>query len=100
MNSVNMLAEFVEVEAAHIEMPISHHGMERPERKKSPAFLPARREHAAAMPTRTAKKAATAAQSHAFISIFPLISIPFYATRLSASRDSVRATDNFLMSVL
>jgi hypothetical protein len=78
MNSVNMLAEFVDVDAAHIEMPISHHGIERPERKKSPAFLPARREHAAAMPNRMTKKAATAAQSHEFKSIFPSIALPFY----------------------
>ena len=67
MNSVNMLAEFVEVEAAHIETPISHHGIERPERKKSLASLPARREHSAAMPKSAAKKSPIATKSTTFI---------------------------------
>ena len=53
---------------------------------KSPAFLPARREHAAAMPNRTAKKAATAAQSHEFKSIFPSIALPFYTMRPSVGQ--------------
>ena len=56
MNSVNMLAEFVDVDAAHIETPTSHHGMERPDRKKSFASRPARREQSAAMPNSIAKK--------------------------------------------
>ena len=60
MNSVNMLAELVEVDAAHIETPMSHHGIDRPERKKSFASFPARREHMAAMPKSTTKKAAIA----------------------------------------
>jgi hypothetical protein len=36
-----MFAEFVDVDAAHMDTPISHHGIERPERKKSLASLPA-----------------------------------------------------------
>ena len=69
MNSVNMLAEFVEVDAAHIDTPISHQGMERPERKKSFASLPALREHISAIPIRIAKKTAIAVQSQQFRSI-------------------------------
>ena len=64
MNSVNMLAEFVEVDAAHIDTPISHHGMERPERKKSFASLPALREQKMAIAARAQKKMPIAAQSH------------------------------------
>ena len=63
MNSVNMLAEFVEVDAAHIDTPISHQGMERPERKKSFASFPAFFEHFKAMPMRSTKKTAMAVQS-------------------------------------
>jgi hypothetical protein len=55
-NSVNIEAEFELVAAAAIEKPISHHGMERPERKKSFASRPARREQAAAIPNIRTKK--------------------------------------------
>ena len=67
MNSVNMLAELVEVDAAHMEMPMSHQGIERPERKKSLASLPARREQAAAMPTSSAKNTPIAVKSNTFM---------------------------------
>jgi hypothetical protein len=70
MNSVNMFAEFVDVDAAHMDTPISHHGIERPERKKSLASLPALREHTSAMPIRTAKKTAMAVQSQLLRSTF------------------------------
>ena len=63
MNCVNMFALFVEVVAALIEMPISHHGMDLPERKKSFASDPARREHQSAMPITIAKNATMADQS-------------------------------------
>jgi hypothetical protein len=69
MNSVNMFAEFVDVDAAHIDTPISHHGMERPERKKSLASFPALPEHLRAMPIRITKKTAIAAQSQQLRSI-------------------------------
>ena len=37
------------LDAAHIDTPTSHHGIERPERKKSFASRPARREQSSAM---------------------------------------------------
>ena len=58
-----MFAELVDVDAAHMDTPISHHGMDRPERKKSFASRPARREQKQATPASTAKKAAIATQS-------------------------------------
>jgi hypothetical protein len=69
MNSVNMFAEFVDVDAAHMDTPISHHGIERPERKKSLASLPALCEHISAIPIRIAKKTAIAVQSQQLRSI-------------------------------
>ena len=69
MNSVNMFAEFVDVDAAHMDTPISHHGIERPGRKKSFASLPALREHISAIPIRIAKKTAIAVQSQQLRSI-------------------------------
>ena len=62
-----MLAELVEVDAAHIETPISHHGIERPERKKSFASFPARREQTAAMAKRAIKKSPIARKSIQFM---------------------------------
>ena len=67
--SVKRLALFVLVVAATIETPISHHGIERPERKKSFASLPALREHLRAMPMRSTKKTAIAVQSQQLRSI-------------------------------
>ena len=69
MNSVNMFAELVDVDAAHIETPMSHHGIERPERKKSFASRPARFEQTNAIPKRAAKKSPIASQSIPFKSI-------------------------------
>ena len=69
MNSVNMFAEFVDVEAAHIDTPMSHHGIERPDRKKSLASLPARREQNAAMPKSAAKNSPMARKSIQFMFI-------------------------------
>ena len=57
-NSVNIEAELELVAAAAIEKPMSHQGIDRPDRKNSPALLPARREHAAAIPNISAKNAA------------------------------------------
>jgi hypothetical protein len=64
-----MFAEFVDVEAAHIDTPMSHHGIERPERKKSLAALPARREQNAAMPKSAAKNSPMARKSIQFMFI-------------------------------
>jgi len=61
-----MLAEFVDVVAALIEMPMSHHGIDLPERKKSFASLLARREHASAIPAIKAKKSPIINQSTQF----------------------------------
>jgi hypothetical protein len=73
MNSVNIFAELVDVEAAHMDTPISHHGIERPERKKSLASFPALPEHLRAMPIRSAKKTTIAVQSQQLRSILVFI---------------------------
>jgi len=62
-----MFAEFVEVDAAHMDTPMSHHGIERPDRKKSLASLPARREQNAAMPKSAAKNSPIARKSIQFM---------------------------------
>ena len=67
--SVNIFAELVDVEAAHIEIPISHQGIERPERKKSVAFFDARREHQMAIPNIMTKNRTITIQSIALRSI-------------------------------
>jgi hypothetical protein len=64
-----MFAEFVEVDAAHIDTPISHHGIDRPDRKKSLASFPALREQKSAIPTRSTKKTIMAVQSQQLRSI-------------------------------
>ena len=69
MNSVNMFAEFVDVDAALIDMPMSHHGIERPDRKNSLASLPALREHITAIPAIKAKNNTIINQSMGFKSI-------------------------------
>ena len=71
--SVNILAELVEVDAAHMDIPISHHGIERPERKKSVAFFDAQREHHAAIPNITRKNTIMTVQSIKFKSIVLLL---------------------------
>ena len=63
MYSVNILAELVEVDAAHIDMPISHQGIDCPDRKKSFALDDARFEHNKAIPNIKIKKRAMVSQS-------------------------------------
>ena len=89
MNSVNMLAEFVEVDAAHIETPMSHHGMERPERKKSLASRPARRAHTAAMPKSTAKNSPMARKSSPFMFIRPDY------TKTDGAKEEINTQNNY-----
>src|SRR5687767_8526321 len=48
---------------ATIDVPASHHGSERPERKYSLTFLPARRVYASPIAAESAKYAATMIQS-------------------------------------
>jgi hypothetical protein len=68
-NSVNIDAEFELVAAAAIEKPMSHHGIDLPERKKSLASRPARREQAAAIPNISAKNSAMTTKSIPFKSM-------------------------------
>ena len=72
-NSVNIDAELELVAAAAIEKPISHQGMERPERKNSLALRPALREQAAAIPNISAKKSATTIQSSPLSSMVVIV---------------------------
>ena len=58
-NSVNIDAELELVAAAAIEKPMSHHGIDLPERKKSLESRPALREQSAAIPNMSAKKSVT-----------------------------------------
>ena len=58
INCVKRFAELVEVIAATIEMPMSHHGIERPEWKKSDAPCAPRRLAQTGIASRMAKNAA------------------------------------------
>ena len=63
MSCVNRLAEFVDVIAATIEMPISHQGMERPDWKNSDDVFDVLRLDRTGIASRMAKKTAMAIQS-------------------------------------
>ena len=69
MTSVKKFALSVAVVAATIEKPMSHHGMDFPEVKKSFAVLFARRAATVGMSARTAKNAAMTVQSSPFRSM-------------------------------
>jgi hypothetical protein len=72
MSCVNKFAEFVDVMAATMEMPISHHGIERPVRKKSDDedFLPIL--EITGIARSIAKNTATITQSITAKSIIPI----------------------------
>jgi hypothetical protein len=61
--SVTKLGVSVEKVVATIDIPNNHHGIERPERKNSPVFFPARLETAKPMANVSSRKPATIPQS-------------------------------------
>ena len=69
MISVNRFAESVDVQAAVIEKPSSHHGIERPASRKSFDVPRLKNVVTRGIATTIAKKIATIHQSIAFISI-------------------------------